>query len=80
MPRHFANDVPKDWVPITPDDDTDLDGIMSLYVFGAGTLSVVTADGNIRNLPTVQANWEFKCQVKRVRSTGTTASNIWGMK
>lgn len=81
MSNPFAGRVglsgPADDIPaITPDDDTDLPNMaISLYITGAGNISIITAAGN----PQTVAVTDFSILpvgVRRVLATGTTATGI----
>jgi len=66
-------------VAVTPADGADVvSGKISggLWVGGAGTLSVVMADGTTLNIAAVPAGAFLPLQVSRVRSTGTSATSI----
>lgn len=72
----------RDYVPVTPNDSTDnlkantTDVVVGFYIGGAGNL-VVTIDGTNRTIPVV-ANQFLPCTgATRVRSTSTTATNIF---
>lgn len=66
-----------DMVPITPSDSATHDFAM-LYIGTAGDISFVSADGNPRG-PIPVGQGYFNQAVQRVRATGTTASNIFGL-
>lgn len=68
-----------DLFPITPDDDTDLPvAADALYIGGHGVMSVVTARGEMRTFP-VDDFCIIPVSVRRVRATGTTATDIYGL-
>lgn len=71
-----------DMVPVTPADGSDNVGTgniaIGLYITGAGNVSFHTKDGVTRTV-TVPANFYLICSVKRVLSTGTTATGIHAM-
>jgi len=65
-----------DYAPVTPDDDADLpDVAIALYVEGAGDVSFVSQKGETRTVGVSDFGW-ILCGVKRVRATGTTATQI----
>jgi hypothetical protein len=62
---------------VTPSDSADLTLIArALYVGGAGNLSVDTVGGDTVSFVGVQAGSFLPVRVRRVRATGTTATNI----
>jgi len=64
-------------LPVTPSDATNLPVVaQSLYVGGAGSISVVTAGGDQVTFASVPAGTVLPVAVRRVRQTGTTATNI----
>jgi len=68
-----------DMVPVIPNDGTDNVGTgniaVGLYVTSAGDVSFDNKDGVTRTV-TVPDNFYLVCSVKRVKSTGTSASGI----
>lgn len=64
-------------LPVVPDDAANLPngGARSLYVAGAGTLSVVDAAGTVVEIVSGAAQYH-PIRVVRVRATGTTATGI----
>lgn len=54
--------------------DSDMTGVRSLYINGAGDISFVTLSGETRTRP-VQAG-TLPLRVKRVNTSGTTATGI----
>ena len=78
----YAKETPespaKDARAVTPADGSDLpDGICkSLYVGGTGAIALDTALGNTVTFSGIPAGTILPVQVKRVRSTGTTATSI----
>lgn len=68
-----------DMIEVTPNDGSDNVGTgnvaIGLYIESAGDVSFQNRDGNIRTVA-VPDNFYLVCSVKRVRSTGTTASGI----
>lgn len=82
MPNRFrelereATAPASDAFAVTPNDSTDLSFIArSLFVGGAGDISVVTLEGTTVSF-TVPAGFILPLEVSRVRSTGTTATGI----
>lgn len=62
---------------VTPNDSADLpNSARAIQVFGAGTLKVTTIGGQTHALPSVAAGFLLPWQIKRVWSTGTTATDI----
>lgn len=72
------NGVATDVQAITPNDTTEQIYRM-IYVTGAGDLAVTTWDGSDVTVA-VPAGYEFKCAVRKVKSTGTTATGLIGFK
>jgi hypothetical protein len=67
-------------LPITPSDSTDHTfSCKNLYVGGAGSLKVTTFGGDTQTFANVTAGTLLPLHVKRVWSTGTTATNIVGL-
>jgi len=68
-----------DIVPVTPDDSVDLaDVAIALYIETGGVISVVTAEGQTRNVAVADFSI-LPVGVRRVNMTGTTAAGIHGM-
>lgn len=62
---------------VTPNDGTDLaQTTRAIWVGGAGNLSVVTRGGDTITLVGVPAGTLLPIRATRIRSTGTTATNI----
>ena len=62
---------------VTPADGSDMAQVSrALWVGGAGNLSVVTRGGDTITLVGVAAGTLLPIRATRVRSTGTTATNI----
>ncbi len=62
--------------PVTPDDATDLQTVaIALYVETGGTLSIVTASGNTRQVELPDFSI-LPVGVRKVSQTGTTAIGI----
>ena len=68
-----------DMVPVTPNDSTDNLGAgniaIGLYIASGGTVVFLNKDGNERTV-VVPDYHTLTCSVKRVKSTGTTATGI----
>lgn len=85
MPDNFPNyvqlDSPaEDFFPITPNDSVDLSEVTrSIWVTGAGNLTVITRKGQTRTWSSVPANTLLPIRVSRVLTTGTTATGILGL-
>ncbi len=74
---HTVNLQASKIVAVTPDDDDDFSTPGFLYVGGAGNIAVIAAgDTDSVILHSVAAGSVLPIIVKRVLSTGTTASNI----
>jgi hypothetical protein len=62
---------------VTPSDSTDFTRrVRGLYVGGAGDISAVFSDGSTATLAGVPAGSVLPAYIRRVNSTGTTATNI----
>jgi hypothetical protein len=67
----------KAFAAVTPDDDTDLPiRATGLYVGGEGNVSVVSWDNEVVTFTGLAAGAVLPIPVRRVRSTGTTATGI----
>ena len=65
---------------VTPSDTVDLTiTSRALFIGGAGALAVITALGETVTFTGVVAGTVLPLRVSRVKSTGTTATNIVGM-
>ena len=65
-----------DYVPVTPDDGTDLaDVAASVYVETGGTVSFVTVKGPTRTVTVPDFGW-IVCGATRIMASGTTATGI----
>lgn len=62
---------------VTPNDSTDLPGgpMRGVYVGVAGDVAVIMADGSTGTF-TAAANGEHAWKVRRILTTGTTATNM----
>lgn len=67
--------IPTNASAVTPSDSADASGL-ALWVGGAGNISIITAGGQTVTLSGVQAGTLIPLEFSRVRSTGTTATNI----
>lgn len=67
-------------VPITPSDSADIANgpIRWLDVLTGGNIAFVDGRGNDVTLSNVPSGYSVKCVVKRIKSTGTTASGFIG--
>lgn len=72
----------RNWVEVTPNDSADNVGTgnvaIGLYIEVAGDVVFTDIDGN-DNTVAVPANFYLTCSVKRVKSTGTTATGIFAL-
>ena len=70
------------WVSVTPSDASDNLGTgntaIGLYIGTKGNIVVITKTGDTITVP-VPDNFYFICGVTRVKSTSTTASNIFAL-
>lgn len=72
----FRFKTAKGGFPVTPNDNTDLvKHAVALYVTGAGSLRVTMHNGDLLDIPAVPVG-PLGFAVKRVHSTGTTATVI----
>ncbi|WP_114286429.1 spike base protein, RCAP_Rcc01079 family [Candidatus Halocynthiibacter alkanivorans] len=66
----------RDYVPVTPDDATDLSDVaISLYMETGGAVSFISVAGQSRTVLVADFGW-IVCGVQRVLATGTTATGI----
>lgn len=65
-------------IAITPNDSTDIAMARGFHCNVAGNVKVTTASGNEVTL-TVTAGVPYPYAVKRIWSTGTTATGIFGL-
>jgi hypothetical protein len=73
----FWNQVAGNANAITPSDTVNLTGgPVVLYIGVTGNISVLTAGGDTATFVDVQAGSVLPVRVKRVNSTGTTASSM----
>lgn len=77
-PRTLASQV----VAIVPNDGADIPGgpVKGLYIGGAGNLVVTDIEGNTNTFIGLPVGRDLDVVVKRVLSTGTTATNILGYR
>ena len=61
---------------VTPSDSVDLTRNSTLYVGGAGNISIITAGGDTVTLTAIPAGSFVPVLCSRVRSTSTTATSI----
>ncbi|MEP2473678.1 MULTISPECIES: hypothetical protein [Rhodobacterales] len=70
-----------DGVAVTPSDQDDLDfATRALYVGGTGDLAVQLISGNNITLRGLQGGNLYPLRVARVLATGTTATDIVGLR
>ena len=71
----------RDIIPITPSDSTDLTNVaLGIICKGtAGDVVVITEKGNTRTYP-IAAEEILPVGIRRVLSTGTTATTLWGFE
>ncbi len=70
----------QDAFAISGDDSTDLtNSTRSIYVGGSGNIKVTTVDGTTVTFNGAVAGSIIPVRVKRVFSTGTTATNLIGL-
>lgn len=76
--QRITYDTPGQAATITPSDSTDLPvPAVAVYVGGAGNITLDTEGGQTTVLfAAVPAGTTLKLRVKRVRATGTTATNL----
>lgn len=67
---------PEDAAAVTPSDSADLPQFSVIYVGGAGNVKVTTAQGSAVTFSGVNAGTVIPVRVRRVWSTGTTATLI----
>ena len=63
-------------VAVTPNDLTDIPTTRGLYLGGGGNLAVIMSNGDAVTFIAMQAGVPIPYSVKRVKATGTTATNI----
>lgn len=69
----------KNAIAITPHDTTLIaQQVASIYVAGAGTITVLTANNQVVQFTAV-AGGVIPIQIKRVNATGTAATGIVGL-
>ena len=86
MADHFQNlaDAPdfqaRRLVAVTPHDTNDLAYVTkAVYIGTGGTISIIAADDTVAVSLTVQDGAVLPIRAKRIRATGTTATDIVGM-
>jgi len=72
MTRGITNDASA----ITPSDSADLAQAGVVFVGTGGAIKVTTLKGTEITFGNVPDGYELKCEVKKVFSTGTTATNL----
>jgi hypothetical protein len=78
MSMRNAN-TPSGFAAVTKSDSTFVD-FMGIYVGGTGDVAVEDGAGNSTTFPSVPAGLIIPGRIRRVLSTGTTATNIVGFK
>jgi hypothetical protein len=69
----------EDYIQVTKSDSTVFDPPLKAFRVGtAGDVAVTTLKGNDRVIPKVLAGETISLQVTKIKSTGTTASDIGG--
>ena len=76
MANVFPSDPAQDAAVVTPSDTADQGNVRGLYIGGAGNVSVVTAAGDPCLFKAVPVGLILPVRCTKVRSTGTTATNI----
>lgn len=61
---------------VTPNDSTTFAPTKGLWIGGTGAVAVVMMDGDTVTFAAVPANKTLDIRVTKVKSTGTTATNI----
>jgi hypothetical protein len=65
------------WKAVTPSDTVDLpEGVIALWISGAGTVAAVMSNNTMPSTLTVPAGAWLPMIVRRVNATGTTATGI----
>lgn len=72
----FDVHFPSSGAAVTPNDGSDLPKAGRLYIGGAGAVKVTTVGGDDLTFAAVPAGTTLPVRVKKVFSTGTTATNI----
>lgn len=67
---------PEDAAAVSPSDTVDLPQFSVIYVGGAGNVKVTTAQGTAVTFTGVNAGTVIPVRVRRVWSTGTTATSM----
>lgn len=77
---NYATGVSYTAIPITASDGTDIAGgpVRIVDVLTGGNVAFHDARGNTVNLTGVPDGYTIQCVVKRILSTGTTASGFIG--
>lgn len=86
MPDRFADHAQGLTAPadhafaITPHDGADLDEVTrALYVGSGGNLAIVFAGGSEASLLNVQSGTVLPLRCRRIKATGTTATDLVGL-
>lgn len=65
---------------VTPNDSADLTAVTrGVYIGGAGDLAVTMKDGSEVTFVGLQAGLVYPYRVRRIKATGTTATDIVGI-
>lgn len=77
LPRDITAGPANDGLPVTKSDSTDLSQVSrALYIGGTGDVTVIMRTGTQLTFSAVPSGALLPISVKRVMSTGTTATNI----
>lgn len=82
MSQYGQTFVPRDYVPITPNNTTELPGFGGLLITGTGAIVVRFQGGSAdRTITIASAPFVLHGYIQHVRATGTTvtAANIFGL-
>lgn len=76
IPEHSVAQGTQAFAAVTTSDTTVLSNVRSLWVGGAGNVSVHDQNDNVVTFNSVPAGTLLPISPKRVRATSTTATNI----
>jgi hypothetical protein len=62
---------------VTPSDDTDMDNNGTLWIGTAGDITFITQGGDTQTVTIPSNGYYFDMTIKRVKATGTTATDIY---
>jgi len=74
--RNLIAPIPEHGAAVTPHDTNDLSLDCVLYIGGAGTVKILTANNETLTFVGLNAGDILPVKVRRVYSTDTTATNI----